>query len=272
MPINSQQGIRPSWPFIGLAMLLCVVTLAVVQSTPAAAAERLIGLSYDQARQLILSDGWSPRRGDGESADVEFGNGRIFWERGFTELQGASGTGAAHCRFEFTDALGQVLVVITTGEESETGEYHAKVSGVRIVQLEERKWSNGFTTLADLERRMRLNGFPDLVELKRVVVELAQAAENGDRSVLVNAIHYPFTTYDRGEPVKVYETPAAVLQDYAELFTEDVLVTLRRGHYEALFVRDMGADIGGGRVWLFPYGDNGDSVRIRAINPWTPER
>lgn len=232
-------------------------------------------MSYDNARQLLLRQGWAPRQDVNDG--VLSGNGRIFWERGYTELVASSGTGLAPCRFEFADDSGRILVVETEGEE--IGVSHAKVVRAFIEQqvreeihadLEERKRLNGFTTLADLERRMRLNGFPDLVELRRVVAELAQAAKNGDKSALVNALYYPFKTYENGEAVKVYETPAAALQSYSVLFTADVIDTLRNGHYEALFIRaDAGADIGGGRVWLFPFSEG---VRIKTIQPWTPEK
>ena len=118
--------------------------------------------------------------------------------------------------------------------------------------------------LADLEERLRYHGFEEPAEVRRLVVQLREAAQNGDRSALVNAIHYPFTMYERGSPVREYRSPAGVQHDYDAVFSTDVLNALRTARYESLFVRDQGAMVGDGEVWLFRF-DEG--VRIKAINP-----
>jgi len=112
------------------AILLSVVVLAVLLSTPATAPKYVIGLSYDNARAQLIRDGWSPRQDVNDG--MLSGNGRVFWERGYTELVASSGTGQAPCRFEFTDADGRVLVVGTEGEE--IGVSHAKVVHAYIEQ------------------------------------------------------------------------------------------------------------------------------------------
>jgi hypothetical protein len=80
------------------------------------------GMSYHQARVLLLKDGWLLRRkpaGHGETAAVQSGNGPVFWERGYHELASCSGAGYAYCRFEYDDAKGEnTLVVITAGVEN----------------------------------------------------------------------------------------------------------------------------------------------------------
>lgn len=112
--------------------------------------------------------------------------------------------------------------------------------------------------------RLRYHGFEDPAEVRRLVAKLREAAHNGDKTALVNAIHYPFTVYESGTPVRKYEASVDVLEDYDAVFSEDVLSALSSARYNSLFVRDQGAMIGDGEVWLYRY-DVG--VRIKAINP-----
>lgn len=122
-------------------------------------------------------------------------------------------------------------------------------------------------SVADLEAKLRFHGFHEPADLKRLLGELRDAAHRGDKTTLVNAIHYPFTTYDRGSPVREYASHADVLDDYDTIFSAVVLDALRGARYISLFVRDQGAMVGRGAVWLFQY-DEG--VRIKAINSNSP--
>ncbi|HKV33759.1 MAG TPA: hypothetical protein VJP89_05550 [Pyrinomonadaceae bacterium] len=91
--------------------------------------------SYDVARKLLIREGWLPNKRlpiHGEDADVQSGNGPIFWQRGYWELEACSGTGSANCLFEFIDPTGRLLEVVTEGEEDEAGTYHATVSRVYL--------------------------------------------------------------------------------------------------------------------------------------------
>lgn len=118
--------------------------------------------------------------------------------------------------------------------------------------------------LARLEARLRLaHGFREPDEVRRVVSELREAAAKTERRTLAEAIHYPFMTYAGGTPVGRYHTPAEVLADFDTLFPEYVLEALRDARYEDLFVRDQGAMIGRGQVWL---GQFEEGVRIKALN------
>jgi len=108
-----------------------------------------------------------------------------------------------------------------------------------------------------------VHGFRDPSEVHRLVSELRSAATVGDKRALAAALHYPLTTYSRGVPVRRYITPGEVLAAYDSLFSEDVLAALRAAEYEELFVRDQGAAIGHGKVWL---GQFDEGVRIKAIN------
>lgn len=91
--------------------------------------------TYDVARKILIREGWLPNKRlpiHGEDAEVQSGNGPIFWARGYWELEACSGTGSANCLFEFTDPTGRLLEVVTEGEEDEAGTYHARVSRVYL--------------------------------------------------------------------------------------------------------------------------------------------
>ncbi|HEY5885057.1 MAG TPA: hypothetical protein VIT88_10245 [Pyrinomonadaceae bacterium] len=91
--------------------------------------------TYDVARRLLIKEGWLPNKRlpiHGQDVKVQSGNGPIFWQRGYWELEVCSGTGSANCLFEFIDPSGRLLEVVTEGEEDEAGTYHAHVSRVRL--------------------------------------------------------------------------------------------------------------------------------------------
>ena len=91
---------------------------------------RIAGRTYDEARELLLKAGWQPRRQHWTYAsepDMQYGNGKVFWERGYQEIIHASSTGLGHCSFGFGDVYGNRLTVVTAGEEYDEGEPHAHV-------------------------------------------------------------------------------------------------------------------------------------------------
>jgi hypothetical protein len=93
--------------------------------------------TYDVARELLIREGWQPYKKHwsyGQDPKVQSGNGPIFWKRGYWEVVSCSGSGLAECRFEFIDPSKRVLVVITSGEEAENGEYHAVVTQAVLEQ------------------------------------------------------------------------------------------------------------------------------------------
>jgi hypothetical protein len=77
------------------------------------------GLSYDDARMLLLQAGWQPIMNHWSHAsnpDMRCGNGLYFWEKGYHEIVNACPTGLAFCKFALQDVYGNHLVVVTAGE------------------------------------------------------------------------------------------------------------------------------------------------------------
>ena len=95
-------------------------------------------LTYDKARKKLLAAGWQPLQtksfnGANSDPDIADGNGRIFWKRGYVEVESCSGTGVAACAFLFKDAYGNRLRVTTAGEELPEQKAHATVTGFKFV-------------------------------------------------------------------------------------------------------------------------------------------
>lgn len=91
---------------------------------------RIAGLTYDQARERLITAGWKPhlnRWTHASEPDMQYGDGLYFWERGFHEIINASDTGLAHCTFGFVDVYLNKLIVITAGEVSEEDNWTAYI-------------------------------------------------------------------------------------------------------------------------------------------------
>lgn len=94
------------------------------------------GLTYHQARPIIIGAGWNPLQTLQEGANdhkmaTEYGEGKLFWEKGYRELQTCSG-GATYCAFLFQNKSSDQLRVVTKGEEHEEYSSFAKVVGYRF--------------------------------------------------------------------------------------------------------------------------------------------
>lgn len=80
---------------------------------------KIAGLTYDEARELLVGAGWQPSLHHWTHArnfDMQYGNGEHFWKKGYHEIRHASGTGLGFCSFGFQDVGGHKLVVVTAGE------------------------------------------------------------------------------------------------------------------------------------------------------------
>jgi hypothetical protein len=92
---------------------------------------KIYGMDYADARKELIESGWMPNAyhwTHGNEDGMELGNAVIFWNRGYHELNSCASTGVSQCRFEFIDARGDCLAVITEGEEHEEASMHAKVA------------------------------------------------------------------------------------------------------------------------------------------------
>ena len=69
------------------------------------------GMTYKQARPIILKAGWKPDLKGRKNLDDR--KVRSIFDAGYREIEDCSGTGLGHCRYTFTNAQGQVLAVST---------------------------------------------------------------------------------------------------------------------------------------------------------------
>lgn len=108
------------------------------------------GLSYREARNLLISSGWMPvpniDRSDAPPMES------YFIQKGFTEVNSCSG-GAVFCDFYFKGPNGQSLKVVSAGEEDEnaTPPYYAKVDNYSITSSENSDTANMTTPQSDAE-------------------------------------------------------------------------------------------------------------------------
>jgi hypothetical protein len=82
---------------------------------------QIYGLAYHDARVRLIEGGWQPLATwwphNLPELNIAVGNGKEFWQCGYHEIKSTCPTGFAFCRFEFRDAYGNKLAVITAGEE-----------------------------------------------------------------------------------------------------------------------------------------------------------
>jgi hypothetical protein len=98
----------------------------------------ITGLTYHAARKKLIAAGWQPLRTKSyneakSDPDIAYGMGRIFWRRGYVEVQACAGTGMAPCYFLFKDAYGNQLEVSTEGEELPKQKASARVTEYEFV-------------------------------------------------------------------------------------------------------------------------------------------
>jgi hypothetical protein len=130
---------------IWLAVLICALAtrIALAQDKPCnphrhAKLPAITELTYHKARKRLLGAGWQPlqtksfNKADTDP-DISEGNGRLFWGRGYVEVEACSGTGVAACAFLFRDVYGNRLRVTTAGEELPKEKSYARVTGFRFV-------------------------------------------------------------------------------------------------------------------------------------------
>lgn len=95
-------------------------------------------LTYHKARKKLLAAGWRPLRTKSHDKadtgpDIAYGNGPVFWKKGYLEVEVCAGTGVANCAFLFKDAYGNRLRVVTEGEELPKEKSYAVVTSFRFI-------------------------------------------------------------------------------------------------------------------------------------------
>jgi hypothetical protein len=169
----------------------------------------------------------------------------------------------------FTGPDGELRVIVNVGEKlAARAEFLRVWAGAfkRMLDKAEQEAQVDSHRLAQmsLEERLRHNGFSDIRVLKVALTQLKTAARNNDRKKLVEMVRFPFPIFDRGIPTKKYENAAQLLDDFDLVFSKRVIESLSESSYESLYVRDRGAMIGSGQVWLKSYEEG---IRIEGINP-----
>src|ERR1700749_1595539 len=137
-----KKQVKRAW----LAVLICslVTSIALAKDKPCqphthAKLPAITELTYHKARRRLLAAGWQPLQTKSfNEADTypdisDRGNGRLFWHRGYVEVESCSGTGVAACAFLFKDAYGNRLRITTAGEELPKEKAYARVTGFRFV-------------------------------------------------------------------------------------------------------------------------------------------
>lgn len=98
---------------------LIVLLLSANVSTAATEYPLRKGESFLEARAALLKDRWMPVRIDERMADGtrenQFGDGRLFFDAGFIEVQECTGTGTNPCILNYQKD-GMCLRLVTEGE------------------------------------------------------------------------------------------------------------------------------------------------------------
>lgn len=126
---------------LSLAILICALLCGaiVAQEKPCkprrhARIPAIKDSTYHKARKKLLAAGWQPlRTKSSNDPDLSYGNGPVFWRKGYGEMEACSGTGVAACAFLFKDAYGNRLRVTTEGEELPEEKSYARVNGIKFV-------------------------------------------------------------------------------------------------------------------------------------------
>lgn len=95
----------------------------------------IINMSYHDAREIILHNGWVPVQANRSDMDAEYRLPHFYYDAGYTEVMACSGTGMGYCVFKFQNKKGEYLKVITRGGDYSLGDTHPPT--VAYVRLSE---------------------------------------------------------------------------------------------------------------------------------------
>ena len=126
-----------------LALFAFTSTLAIgaeesCKPTKHAKVPTITSLTYHKARKALLKSGWQPLQTKSfneafADPDISSGNGKLFWKKGYVEIESCAGTGVAPCNFLFKDIYNNQLRVTSSGEELPKLKAHAKVMSFNFV-------------------------------------------------------------------------------------------------------------------------------------------
>ena len=124
--------------FWSIAAGLCLSQTKPCRPSRHAKLPTIAEFPYARARKKLLATGWQPYQTKSfneahEHPDIKYGNGPLFWKRGYVELEACSGTGVGACAFLYKDAYGNHLRVTTAGEEIPKQKAYARVTGFQFV-------------------------------------------------------------------------------------------------------------------------------------------
>ncbi len=109
---------------LNYAIAAATIALFPLQTIAAPAAKAPTGIRegmpYPEARKLILQQGWQPNP-LGDPADLADRTVKALFNSGYIEVKACSGTGLGPCRFEFTNAAGDLLMVSAIPGKRTTG-------------------------------------------------------------------------------------------------------------------------------------------------------
>ncbi len=106
-------------------------------------------------------------------------------------------------------------------------------------------------------------GISDPAHVTQFLARLKHAIAGGDRATVVAMVNYPLPVFAQGGPSRTYRNAAALLADYARVFTPDVVKAIGDAKPDDLFARDQGVMIGQGEVWM---NEIAGPMRIMTVN------
>ena len=123
--------------FLG-SSVLSIAAQSRCQPSKHAKLPLILNLTYHKARPKLLAAGWQPYQTIHHNEartdpNTSYGNGQIYWKKGYREVEACAGTGLAPCAFLFKDAYGNKLRVTSAGEELPRHKYFARVTGYKFV-------------------------------------------------------------------------------------------------------------------------------------------
>lgn len=87
----------------------------------------IINMIYQDARKIILENGWKPVPGKRTDLDAKYFRPRFYYDLGYTEVTACSGTGMGYCEFLFQNQEKEYLTVTTKGGDYSPNDKHPPV-------------------------------------------------------------------------------------------------------------------------------------------------